>query len=78
MPAWACRCCPNSQSTIEGKASWLTAAGRVPWRSILLASDVYSGRVTGYGLLDAGVELRFPGSRTTLTVDGQNLLDHRH
>lgn len=43
-----------------------------------VASGVYNGRVAGYGLLDASVEYRLPGGRSSLTVDGQNLLDHRH
>ncbi|HMA43743.1 MAG TPA: TonB-dependent receptor [Gemmatimonadales bacterium] len=59
-----------------GRWRWDAAARAVS--EFPVASGVYNGRVTGYGLLDASVEYRLPGGRSTLTVDGQNLLDHRH
>ena len=69
----------GSASIIFDSSRWrLGVTGRAVSSFPVASGRYYNGRVTGYGLLDASVEYRLPGGRSTLTVDGQNLLDHRH
>jgi len=42
-------------------------------------TGVYQGQVSGYGVLDLHATLRLPaGPNTTLTLQANNILDHRH